>query len=306
MSVRLMPQPIRSGLKKIPGLILAWRFLRFGLPNRIRRVRYASELKIIEGLPLFTPNSGGALPTLALLTLESAEHTVLFLARLASQAIALPPIEDLKVDSFGEDTSACTAAAALKSLFTEHHSDKSTVHDYHRFYGPLLRRPEQVRKVLEIGIGTNNEDVVSNMSRKGTPGASLRAFRDFLPHATIFGADIDSRVLFAEDRIKTFVVDQTKAESLETLGDSVGGDFDLIIDDGLHSPHANLAVLMFAMQRVKVGGAIVIEDIARAATPLWQLVGGLMPSEFDCRLFRTRNALVFIARKQLASHEQRS
>jgi hypothetical protein len=63
--------------------------------------------------------------------------------------------------------------------------------------------------LLEIGLGTNNTDVVSNMGSEGVPDASLRAFRDYLPNARIYGAGIDKRILFEESRIKTYFADQT-------------------------------------------------------------------------------------------------
>ena len=37
---------------------------------------------------------------------------------------------------------------------------------------------DDIENILEIGIGTNNEDTVSHMSVKGKPGASLRAFSE--------------------------------------------------------------------------------------------------------------------------------
>jgi hypothetical protein len=108
------------------------------------------------------------------------------------------------------------------------------------------KRNERLR-LLEIGLGTNNPDVVSTMGASGKPGASLRAFRDFLPNARVFGADIDGRILFEEERILTYYVDQTRSISFDELADKLGNEgFDLVIDDGLHSPNANIATMIFA------------------------------------------------------------
>jgi hypothetical protein len=63
-------------------------------------------------------------------------------------------------------------------------------------------------KILEIGIGTNNPSLVSTMGIYGTPGASLYSFREYLPNSQIYGADIDTNILFTHDRIKTFYVNQ--------------------------------------------------------------------------------------------------
>ena len=50
---------------------------------------------------------------------------------------------------------------------------------------------QKIKKTLEIGLGFNNTEIMSNMSKLGNPGASLFAFRDFLPQSEIWGADID-------------------------------------------------------------------------------------------------------------------
>jgi hypothetical protein len=129
----------------------------------------------------------------------------------------------------------------LADLFRERGSDKSTYHNYHLVYGHLLAgKRDHALHIVEIGLGTNNIDVPSNMGLFGKPGASLRAFRDWAPHASVFGADVDRRILFMEDRIETFWVDQTDPTSLQDLAMRLSDKkFDLIIDDGLHVPAAN-------------------------------------------------------------------
>jgi SAM-dependent methyltransferase len=139
------------------------------------------------------------------------------------------------------------------------------------------------------------------MGRQGKPGASLRAFRDYLPRACIYGADVDTRILFEEDRIKTFFVDQTDLASLESLGRRIAGDFDLIIDDGLHSPNANIAVLAFALKRLKPGGWVVIEDIVGDAAPVWHVVAALLPQTFEPHLVAIRKGGVAFAVRRHAS-----
>lgn len=158
--------------------------------------------------------------------------------------------------------------AELGELFRKHGSDKSTHHDYYEVYGSLINRHEPLR-ILEIGLGTNNIDTPSNMGLGGSPGASLRAFRDWAPKAEVYGADIDRRILFEEDRIKTFFVDQTDPASLKALVSQVGSGFDLIIDDGLHEPHANLNTIEALLPLLKPSGAMVIEDIEKSHLPYW-------------------------------------
>ena len=131
------------------------------------------------------------------------------------------------------------------------------------------------------------------MGEKGRPGASIRAFRNFLPNASIYGADIDKRILFEETRIKTYFVDQTNLQSLADLGTKIDEELDLIIDDGLHSPHANVAVVAFALERLKPGGWLIIEDIAEAALPFWEVVAALLPSSYQAVMIRAEEGLVF-------------
>jgi len=53
-------------------------------------------------------------------------------------------------------------------------------HSYTYFYEYLFSHcREEVTRIFECGIGTNFEDVASNMSSLGTPGASLRMWEEF-------------------------------------------------------------------------------------------------------------------------------
>ena len=150
---------------------------------------------------------------------------------------------------------------------------------------------------MEVGIGTNNEDVASNMGCFGRPGSSLRAFRDALPGARIYGADVDPRILFREERIETFLVDQTNLASFDELGRSIEGELDLVIDDGLHAPNANLATLIFGLPRLKPGGWLVVEDIKPIAVPFWQVVAAFLPERYrPCIVSSDRDILFVVER----------
>ncbi len=119
-----------------------------------------------------------------------------------------------------------------------------------------------IQHVFECGLGTNNPGLPSNMTASGRPGASLRVWRDYFPRAEIIGADIDRNVLFNEDRIKTFYCDQTSPDSIGDLWKSVGDkDFDLMIDDGLHTFAAGATLLENSFHRLREGGVYIIEDV---------------------------------------------
>lgn len=136
-------------------------------------------------------------------------------------------------------------------------------HSYADFYSSLFDHCRlSMRKVFECGLGTNNPAIPSNMSATGRPGASLRAWRDYFPHAAIYGADIDKEILFTEDRIKTFHVDQTCPESIAALWRTPElNEFDVIIDDGLHTFEAGITFFEHSHRRLRPGGIYVIEDV---------------------------------------------
>jgi hypothetical protein len=100
-----------------------------------------------------------------------------------------------------------TLSASLRNLFDLNKSDKGTGHEYFKIYQPILSLLLSQKKkiqIFEIGIGTNHLEIKSNMGLSGTPGASLRAFRDFNPNINVIGADIDERILFSRSESKLF------------------------------------------------------------------------------------------------------
>ena len=202
-------------------------------------------------------------------------------------------IEDLKLNK-----DEINSIKDLEILLNKYGSDKAYKHKYHILYGKLLSSREKISNILEIGLGSNNTDLVSSMGREGKPGASLRAFRDFCTNAELIGADIDKRILFKEDRIKTFYVDQTSNSSLNDFKNKFTNKFDLIIDDGLHSPDANINTLRVATTLIKNGGSIVIEDINIKAIDIWMTMSNLLPSNiFKSQIIEAEGALLFLLQK---------
>lgn len=184
-------------------------------------------------------------------------------------------------------------AERLKFYFDKYGSDKARSNEYHKLYSSILS--EDSSAIFEIGLGTNNPSIPSNMGVGGRPGASLRAFKDYLPNCKIYGADIDEGILFQEDRIETRKVDQLSLESLKTLKDWLP-PLDLFIDDGFHSFAANLNSLVFGLELTKPGGWIIIEDIKEVTFPLWKVVADLR-IENDCYLIRAGTGRLFAMKK---------
>ena len=259
--------------------------------------RNALDKAIYESLPLFSPMGGGLYKELAELTFISANQTLPLMAYFAS-LIGTERITDItEAESLCGNSASQRSAEKLKNLFDQYGTDKANGHEYHYIYGSLFENPESVTSVLEIGLGTNDDTRPSNMSKDGKPGASLRAFRDYFKNARLYGADIDRRILFEEDRIKTFYVDQTDQRTLYELGQAIEESFDLIIDDGLHAPNANLAVLLFGIKKLKPNGWLVVEDIRDKAMPVWQVIAALLPRQYQPALVRDRlGSVVFIVK----------
>lgn len=136
-------------------------------------------------------------------------------------------------------------------------------HTYASIYSLLFSHcRDSFKQVLECGIGTNDPNLKSNMSKTGMPGASLRVWRDFFPDAQITGIDIDEKTMFEDERIKTFIVDQTDASSIQRfLNQSSGISYDLIIDDGLHEFNAGITLFLEMYSHLNLGGIYIIEDV---------------------------------------------
>jgi len=253
------------------------------------------QSNILKVFPMFQAGGSGPSEDRARFTVDAINGTVGALLLLADA--------EREAGNFQADLLARLALPESQvekdfaQLFNDYGSDKGVGHGYHRVYAYLVEELSDPSKILEIGLGTNFPDVVSTMGVNGSPGASLRAFRDYCPRASIFGADIDSRVLFSEERIQTFFVDQCSSSSLHALGKQIGGDFDLMIDDGLHAPHANLWTLNFFLSRLGVGGFAVIEDIKDEASPIWRLAQLVIPQEFSSALVSTGSSNMFVVRR---------
>jgi SAM-dependent methyltransferase len=265
--------------------------LKREVSERLNRDRY-----VLRILPFYKPNSSGKRQDLAKLTIECANQVFPALSSLFS-SFSKKKLIMLGIRDFANSEGDEESAKELKVLLDKYGSDKANYHDYHYLYGAILRDKENVGAVLEVGLGTNNIDLVSNMGATGRPGASLRAFRDFLPRAKVFGADIDKGVLFSEERIETFYVDQTDPSSLDALSEALPDTFDLIIDDGLHSPNANVRTLTFGLRKIKPGGWVVIEDIHSATLPAWEVVAALLPSQYESYFIDASEGCIFAVKR---------
>jgi hypothetical protein len=135
-------------------------------------------------------------------------------------------------------------------------------HTYTDFYYDQFNKVKsKILNIFELGIGTNNLNIESNMTVHGKPGASLKVWRDFFLNANVYGGDIDKNILFNEERIQTFYVDQKNSETIKSMWSMINNKFDIIIDDGLHSFDANINFYEHSFENLKKGGMYIIEDI---------------------------------------------
>jgi hypothetical protein len=166
------------------------------------------------------------------------------------------------------------APTRMCRIMTKHGSDKGRRwHNYTTVYAAILDgyRGRPLR-IFELGLGTNNPELVSSMGVTGRPGASLRGWREIFPQASIYGADIDRAILFEEERIKTYYCDQLDQEAIRALWSepALRGGMDILIEDGLHSFEGNISFLDGSLAQVRPGGIYVIEDIATDTIERWR------------------------------------
>ena len=169
------------------------------------------------------------------------------------------------VSRFKIERARSSAPTRLCYVMSEEGSDKALGwHNYTPFYMHLFATlPAPVNTVFEVGIGSNDITVPSNMGADGRPGASLRGWQRFFPQAKVYGADVDPKALFGEGRIETFLVDQTVPDSFDQLWSELQGtSIDIFIDDGLHTFEAAKTTFDKSFGMVRKGGYYIIEDVA--------------------------------------------
>jgi hypothetical protein len=142
----------------------------------------------------------------------------------------------------------------LKELFNKYGCDKAKKHHYHTVYQPEFEplQNESIN-ILEVGV---------------FKGESASVWIDFFPNATVYGLDIFVRVS-AEDipilqhpRVKWLKGDSTHPSvsgAIQKAWPDV--QFDIIIDDGLHTPEANAQTFKNLFPFVKSTGSYYVEDV---------------------------------------------
>jgi hypothetical protein len=166
------------------------------------------------------------------------------------------------------------APTEMCRVMNRHGSDKGVggLHNYTPVYSALFGklRGQQLR-IFELGLGSNNPWLAASMGNDGTPGASLRGWKEFFPTASVYGADIDRNSLFEEDRIMTFYCDQLDPDAIKQLWaqPALQGGMDVIIEDGMHTFEGSISFLDGSIDHLRPHGIYVIEDIAKTSLGRW-------------------------------------
>lgn len=157
----------------------------------------------------------------------------------------------------------------LCKLYQKYGSDKKGIppqprHNFSNFYINFFEpfKDEEIN-IFELGLGTNNTSVPSNMGPNGKPGASLFALEEYFTNAKIYGADIDSNILFENQRIKTFYCDQTNTDIIKAMWNNrilQDKQMHFIIEDGLHTVEASYSFLINSLTKLAPGGVYFGED----------------------------------------------
>lgn len=156
----------------------------------------------------------------------------------------------------------------LDEILDRHVSDKQRANGYAPIYHAIFRHlRDRPLALLEIGIGTLVDGAISSMHGFDhdlpgyRPGASLRAWREYFPNASIYGVDVQpDTMIVGEPRISTALCDSTDAKAAAAYLARTAG-FDIIIDDGVHHPDLQLQTLHNFYPSLKPDGFYVIEDV---------------------------------------------
>ena len=146
-------------------------------------------------------------------------------------------------------------------------------HNYTTFYYSIFKNLKNEKlRIFELGLGTNNVSIPSNMGSNGRPGASLYGWAEFFTNSFIAGDDIDNNILFNTEKIKTFYCDQTNPDVIKKMwnnNNDLSEDFDIIVEDGLHTFKANVCFFENSIHKLKPNGYYIIEDIVNNEIPLF-------------------------------------
>lgn len=169
-------------------------------------------------------------------------------------------------------------------------------HNYTTFYDMIFKhlRYKDIRP-FELGLGSNNINIICNMGKDGRPCASLYGWCEYFPFAQIYGADIDKDILSNNNRFKTYYCDQTNPDDINNMWniDELKDNFDIIIDDGYHNFEANLCFFENSIHKLKNDGYYIIEDVNVNTCNQFASIIDELNSKYNCqcKLFKLNSSV---------------
>ena len=127
----MLPIAVKRLLKRSNLLVNANHFL-YKWSGGVR-----TNYEIVERLAAFSPNSAGSLQARGAMALEAAQQTFPLLSSLIITTSAAP-LAPRPITGIYPETRTAKDTAELNDLFERHGSDKSSSHDYHLLYAPIL------------------------------------------------------------------------------------------------------------------------------------------------------------------------
>jgi hypothetical protein len=131
---------------------------------------------------------------------------------------------------------------------TQHFEYHSYTETYQKLFYPL--KDEKI-KMLEIGVADPR-----------FPGASIQMWTEFFSNIDFIGFDINQDCKnYEKENVRIFIGDQSVTEDLNKCVVEYGGDYDIIIDDGLHSHFHHIKSFEALYPQLKENGLYIIEDL---------------------------------------------
>lgn len=138
----------------------------------------------------------------------------------------------------------------------EKHGTNKAEYGYTPVYQDLTAH-HPVKRILELGIGAPGLSGGASLH-----AASLKMWAEYLPEAEIFAVDNRREILFNGDRIMSLWADVYDSASLIHAAETFGGHFDLIVDDAVHLPDAQINAMRTLLPHLDTNGIYCIEDVA--------------------------------------------
>lgn len=150
----------------------------------------------------------------------------------------------------------------LAQLAMKYDSDKGPhrhayTDTYHELLGKLRYRPIAL---LELGLLNHKIQRASESTSFGD-APSLKMWLEYAPQATIVGFDIADFSKVSLDRATIVRGDQSSRVDLDRISEAHSGQFDIIIDDALHTSQHQQVSLAHLFPKLKPGGLYFVEDL---------------------------------------------